>query len=278
MTMKTCTKCKCEKLLSEFHRHKNTKDQLAHECKSCACARAAAWVKANPIKHAITAAAQRKKISEARRIIRVATTQLLAQRTMKKCTKCGEEKALADFGRVSKTRGGGHRPDCKKCSALQTAAWVKAHPEKRAAITARYYINNIERFSSPEYLERARIRMADRSVQSKKKAAERLAAWKKAHRAKCNASLADYKFRKVKATPTWANEFFIEEIYDLAQRRTKMLGVPWEVDHIIPLRSKTVCGLHVEHNLQVIPAVLNKQKGNRYCHDVPVVQHIKHIL
>jgi hypothetical protein len=68
---------------------------------------------------------------------------------------------------------------------------------------------------------------------------------------------------KLKATPSWANLFFIEEAYDLAQRRTEATGFQWHVDHIVPLRSKRVCGLHVEHNLQVIPARTNLAKGNR---------------
>ncbi len=49
----------------------------------------------------------------------------------------------------------------------------------------------------------------------------------------------------------------MQEIYDLAALRTKILGFPWEVDHVIPLRSKLVQGLHCEANLRVIPAKLN---------------------
>ena len=74
---------------------------------------------------------------------------------------------------------------------------------------------------------------------------------------------------KLRATPKWANEFFISEAYRLAVLRTRVLGFPWEVDHIVPLRSKRVCGLHVEQNLQVIPAVQNHVKGNRHWPDMP---------
>lgn len=73
-----------------------------------------------------------------------------------------------------------------------------------------------------------------------------------------------YKSRLRKAKPPWANAFFLREIYSLARLRTKLTGIEWHVDHIIPLSSKHVCGLHVHDNLQVIPAVSNLIKSNHY--------------
>lgn len=50
----------------------------------------------------------------------------------------------------------------------------------------------------------------------------------------------------------------IKEIYREAHKR----GM--EVDHIIPLRSKYICGLHVENNLQLLIPQENWKKGNKF--------------
>lgn len=48
MTTKVCSSCNQSKPLSEFHKHRGTRDGLSGTCKVCACARTAAWMKAHP--------------------------------------------------------------------------------------------------------------------------------------------------------------------------------------------------------------------------------------
>jgi len=59
-------------------------------------------------------------------------------------------------------------------------------------------------------------------------------------------------------TPTWANREAIDAIYAEAQRMNMT------VDHIVPLRGKTVSGLHVESNLQLLTREENARKSNRF--------------
>lgn len=65
-------------------------------------------------------------------------------------------------------------------------------------------------------------------------------------------------------TPPWANKKAIAAIYAEARRRTRETGVEHHVDHVIPLRGRTVSGLHVETNLRVVEAVINRRKHNRF--------------
>ena len=68
--------------------------------------------------------------------------------------------------------------------------------------------------------------------------------------------------RTAQATPKWANRKLIKNIYDECRRITKETGIIHEVDHIIPLTSKLVCGLHVENNLQILTKEANRAKYN----------------
>ena len=62
---------------------------------------------------------------------------------------------------------------------------------------------------------------------------------------------------EIKQRPKWADMDKIREIY---------VNRPdgYHVDHIIPLRGKLVSGLHVENNLQYLPAQENMRKHNSY--------------
>lgn len=88
-----------------------------------------------------------------------------------------------------------------------------------------------------------------------------------ANPAKLTAKTRRYELSKISRTPAWLtidDLWLMEQAYELAALRTELFGFSWQVDHVIPLRGRLVSGLHVPHNLQVIPAYTNRSKSNRY--------------
>lgn len=201
---------------------------------------------------------------------------------MKVCTKCHIAKPVGEFYSHHQTKDG-LRPLCKRCKIEHTANWQRANPDKVRAYAKRWRrangkiaVQRSERWrkANPERAAgySARWRKANPEL-SARGAAARTARWVKANPGRAAELKMRRNAQKLCATPAWANEFFIAEIYHLAQLRTKLTGIKWHVDHIVPLRSKRVCGLHVEHNLQVLPAAKNESKSNRYWPDMPEVAH-----
>ena len=75
--------------------------------------------------------------------------------------------------------------------------------------------------------------------------------------------------RKLQATVAWADKDKIAWFYAQAKELTKFTGMVYHVDHIVPLTSKLVCGLHNEFNLQLLPGPENLRKQNRHWPDMP---------
>lgn len=78
-------------------------------------------------------------------------------------------------------------------------------------------------------------------------------------------NMARYAGKK-KRTPRWLTEADHETMrgkYAMAALMTKLVGVPYHVDHILPLHGETVSGLHVPWNLRVLRGTENLSKGNR---------------
>lgn len=65
------------------------------------------------------------------------------------------------------------------------------------------------------------------------------------------------KRHRAMVTPAWADLAAIKRIY-------QECPPGFHVDHIVPIQGKLVCGLHVENNLQYLPAVENLRKGAKW--------------
>lgn len=123
-----------------------------------------------------------------------------------------------------------------------------------------------------EYRERDRLRResgvdaAYRREWNKRNAVyvlERNRKWNRENLPRLRAKGAARRAAKMRATPKWADLAQIAAIYAECERISKDNGIPHEVDHIFPLKGKTLCGLHVPENLQIIPRRQNRSKGNR---------------
>lgn len=66
------------------------------------------------------------------------------------------------------------------------------------------------------------------------------------------------------ATPKWADLTAIAEFYKEARWMSLRTKRKHHVDHIVPIEGGTVCGLHVENNLRVLPAVENVRRARKW--------------
>lgn len=185
----------------------------------------------------------------------------------KVCVKCGIEKTVDCF--LKKKNGKfGVRADCKMCFAEYGKKYYEANRDAKRKQHKQYYEDTREK-----RLEYAKDYYANNSEainnyreDNKEYIASRLKLWKQNNPHKVNTSNAYRRAYKLEATPTWADQETIDGLYHLATLFNRT-GLNLHVDHIVPLNSDKVCGLHCEANLQLLPASDNLSKGNRYWPD-----------
>jgi 5-methylcytosine-specific restriction endonuclease McrA len=150
---------------------------------------------------------------------------------MKKCCYCKNTLDFSLFGK-NKTRKDGYQPMCKECKNKENRVYHSQHREQELVYSKKYF-DVIGRFQKD----------------------------------KISAASAKRKAAKLQAIPDWLSEFDLVAIqckYSVSKMLTKHGYEKYAVDHIVPLQGKTVCGLHVPWNLQVITASENSKKGNRF--------------
>jgi hypothetical protein len=190
---------------------------------------------------------------------------------VKLCVTCKAQKPLSEFYK-RKDSPDGYRNDCKVCRSSTSLkkyyenheagkARLKVAHAKRIANSPNFYAERYEKYKEQDL---ARAKLAYQANAEKRKAKQRL--WSKTNRGIANALSKRYKLKKAKATPLWLT---LEQLYNMqctykvAAQLSETSSQKWHVDHIVPIRGKDVCGLHVPWNLQLLPAKMNMQKGNR---------------
>jgi len=166
---------------------------------------------------------------------------------VKRCAHCKIEKTFEEFPK-SRSERDGYFGYCKPCHsekrkayrrteptpeqrAEQNAkrrAFDKANPELKRQRRQRYYAENYDKIREKQRLHEATKRAA-----------------------------------KHRAMPAWADREHIRRFYAEAEIMTRLTGISHHVDHIIPLRGRGVCGLHVPANLRVVTREFNLKKGNK---------------
>lgn len=141
-----------------------------------------------------------------------------------------------------------HKEDLKQylreyCEKQKQIPETEEHREKRLSKKRARYLANREKYKSQRIACHARKPELKYAIQASRRA------------------------RKKLAMPKWADKKAILAIYREAKRLTKETGTAWHVDHIIPLKSALVCGLHIPTNLQILPAFENRRKQNRFSAD-----------
>jgi hypothetical protein len=247
---------------------------------------------------------------------------------MKRCSKCGEDKALSAFSPFGPLRPGKFKSSCKACAAAyamasyhanggyahvrekrdpakvaeRARAWRAANPDRAREVSRNSARKRLARMSA----ELNAARRADRRAAPKKyraqyekryardrekilaaskryreanpeKKSEQSRVWRLANAERKRAAArvhyqqnkerwraygAARKAAKLNATPAWAELAAIREFY---------MSTPegHQVDHIVPLQGKTVCGLHVLANLQYLTVSENASKRHLYWPDMP---------
>ncbi len=90
-------------------------------------------------------------------------------------------------------------------------------------------------------------------------------AWKENNKTQIRADTKARRRKHRDATPPWLTrkqKSQIRQLYQIAITNTQITGEQYVVDHIYPLRSEVVCGLHVPWNLRVVTQEENLRKSN----------------
>ena len=236
MLIKPCSKCKIEKPLSEFSKSKRHLDGRVNKCKSC--------------RNSEVQKSRDSKKEE--RLLEYDQTKFT---TLKTCTKCKNEKKLNDFYFENNKNLSSSR--CKECFKKGVN---KYRIENRDEINKKKRIRGKKYWRetiTEEQRERRREHTRDWRSRNSEHIKKYNSKYKKENKALCKQIAVERRIMLENSQPNWVNRERLIAVYDKVPEGQ-------HVDHIIPIKHKNVCGLHVPWNLQYLEPKLNHSKNNKF--------------
>lgn len=171
-----------------------------------------------------------------------------------------------------------NREAVRKYKAANPEKWRECYERSKldGGRERRNAVARVSRQMNPQ-LHRARARKWEEKVGVETRRAQQRARYASNREAKRAAARAEQKLSRPRraafeakrratlrrATPAWCEVSEITKLYELAAQSGK------HVDHVVPLNSKLVCGLHCLANLQLLAPVENYSKHNRHWPHMP---------
>lgn len=165
---------------------------------------------------------------------------------------------------------------CIKCRKDYEKEYRKIHKNETVTYHKTYYKIHKKELGKQhkEYISKYRTDNKDKLIEygieyrekNQEKVKQSRADWAKNNPEKRATTEAKRRAAKLHATPIWyeSEKEFIEFVYKCRQELSNSTGVQHDVDHIIPLQGKNVCGLHCIANLQIITQTENCKKSNKF--------------
>ena len=186
------------------------------------------------------------------------------------CFLCKIEKPVNQFSK-NKRRKNSLQARCKSCNKIHADKYRKENVESISEYHKQNYLNNRDSINerNKKWSKNNRDAMNAAHMKWRKnpdnmqKDRDYSSAYSKRNKDSVAAHSSNRRARQFNATPSWANKKYIKLFYTLASKEKDRTGEDVTVDHMVPLKSDVVCGLHVEANLQLMIFSENSSKGNR---------------
>ncbi len=166
---------------------------------------------------------------------------------------------------------------CTVCTANRTKKYNEDNASEmkvsRAEYNKQYRAENTDYYreyakqyqeDNSEYFQEYRKEYRARTIDERKRYD---AEYSQANPEKIAARNAKRRAAKLNRTPQWLtaeDTQRVADIYKESARLTELTGIPFHVDHIIPLQGTTVSGFHHPDNLQILPFYENLSKSNKW--------------